>query len=158
MKRNMAIAVGLAMLTLSSCAERNPIEPPIPRADAGYSTSHKTWATVGAVLTGYLGQVAAMKENDERAQMQVRVMWDCHRWGQFVEKVVTGYREGRSRDDTLKLVYELNATYRCGNCGHGRLRIITVNTVYDHPDSLLSSPVEDGKVIEAWCNENVPIN
>jgi len=88
--------------------------------------------------------------------MQERVKWDCHRWGLFVEKVVTGYREGRSRDDTLKLVYELNATYRCGNCGHGRLRIIIVNTIYDHPDSLLSSPVEDGKVMEAWCNEHVP--
>ncbi len=153
----MTIAVELAMLTLSSCAGHNPIEPPIPHAEVGYSGSQKTMAAIAA-FAGVFGPIAVMKENDSRVQMQVRVMWDCHRWGQFVERVVTGYREGRSRDDTLKLVHELNATYHCGNCGHGRIRIKLVNAVYDDPDSLLSSPVENGKIMEAWCNENVPTN
>ena len=46
MKRLVSISIGL--LLLCGCAGRNPIEPPIPYADAGYSGGLKTLATIAA--------------------------------------------------------------------------------------------------------------
>ena len=158
MKRLVSITIGL--LLLCGCAGSNPIEPPIPPVDAGYSGSQKTTAVIAA-FAGVFGPIAAMKENDSRVQMNVRVNWDCHRWGQFTEKVVLANMEGRSQDAVLKDVHALNATYQCFNCPHGMLRLQIVQNVYTyfaaHPSDLptTASLPDVGKATEKQCMDKL---
>lgn len=161
MKRLVSISIGL--LLLCGCAGRNPIEPPIPYADAGYSGGLKTLATIAAFYYDF-GPITAMKANDAAAQMRVRVNWDCHRWGQFVEKVVLAIMEGRSQDAVLKDVHALNATYQCFSCLHGMGRVQIVNdlyTLYAVSPNMLPTTAElpeIEKAAEAQCAKKMGLN